>query len=336
MPLITLKTLNSDDDKGSKIEYTYPALRGVKMSGGKYTYQLNHSMSPNFTYSKPGSFRSGKAKTGYIVKANHQFGTEKTHEYELVIEHQTQAGGAFFVVLPIKAGSSSTLHKVVNPSNRVVGETLDLNRDIKNPNNIYNYGVDGMSIFVFDTYINVNNLTNDNIAQYPFTPPAKPTVKFTTGNQKFSDEVVCGEEDVNAKPTPSTDITYIFVMALFGILFLTMALMGMSSVANSNMGIGWTDWTTYTDLYFGKRPIFFIIFIVFVVLLSIFVGLYVQYNKEKKQNYKTVFGAMSVISTFIAVVALFMLGNTYAPPAPASQAVSSSSLGSRFMKSFKI
>ena len=335
MSLITLNTLNSKEDKGSKIEYTYPAVRGVKMSGGKYSYQLNHSMSPNFTYSKPGSFRSGKAKTGYIVAANHKFGSEKTHNFELVIEHQTQDGGTFFVVLPITAGASSTLNKVVNSNNKVIGETLDLNTDIKNPTNIYNYTITEGNVFVFDKYINVNNLTNEKIAQYPFTPPAKPTVKYTTGNQKFSDEVVCGEEDVKAKP-PSTDITYIFVMALFGILFLTMALMGMSSIANSNLDIGLTDWTTFTDLYWGKRPFFLIIFVVFLVLLSIFVGLYVRYNKEKKQNYKTIFGAMSVITTFIAVVALFMLGNTYAPPAPASQAVSSSSLGSRFMKSFKL
>lgn len=330
-------------DKDSKIEYTYPAVRGVKISKGKYSYQLNQSLSPNFTYSTPGFFRSGKAKTAYIAITNHKFDSDKTHDYELVIEHQTQAGGGFFVVFPIKAGSSSsTLNKVVNSNS---GDTLDLNTDIKNPKNIYNYGIDGMSIFVFDTYINVNNLTSDNIVINPVTLPKNtPTndyikkikVNYTTGNQKFSDDVVCGEEDVKAKPPPSTDITYIFVMALFGILFLTMAMMGMSSIASSNLGIGWTDMTTYTDLYWGKRPFFLIIFAFFFVWLMIFVGLYVRYNKEKKQNYKTIFGAMSVISTFIAVVALFMLGNTYVPPAPASQAVSSSSLGSRFMKSFKI
>ena len=313
MTLITLLPNNIKMlDKDSKIEYTYPAVRGVKISKGQYSYQLNQSLSPNFTYSKPGSFRSGKAKTAYIARANHQFGSGKTHDYELVIEHQTQSGGGFYVVFPIKAGSSSTLNKVVNSSNKVIGETLDLNTDIKNPTNIYNYGFDGMSIFVFDTYINVNNLTNDTTAQYPFTPPSKLTVKFTTGNQKFSDEVVCGEEDVKAKPPPSTDITYIFIMALIGAVFLSISLTGLSWLASSG---------------FSKQIKMISLLISVIILLSAMGGslvLYLKYEKqlnafyktmkhgtvkntEKTEMYKTIFGSLSIIFAVALLGALFFI-----------------------------
>ena len=287
---VNLKT--STADKDSKIEYTYPALKGVKMSKGKYSYQLNHSMSPNFTYSKPGLFISGKAKTGFIARANHQFDISKTHEYELVIEHQTESGGTFYVVFPILAGSSSTLNKVVNSNNKEIGETLDLNTDIKNPNNIYNYESNDSNVFVFDKYINVNNLTIDKLAEYPFTPPAKPTVKYTTGNQKFSDEVVCGEEDVT-KPKKEPDTKYIFIMALVGAVFLSMSMLGLSWLASS----GLSKQIKLVSLLFSM-----------IILLSAMGGSIVLYLKyDKTEMFKTIFSALSIIFAVALLGALFFI-----------------------------
>ena len=346
MSLFTLETQSGNLDASSNSDYTYPAITGVKMVQGKYSYQLNQSVSPNFMYSKTYLFISGRAKECYIVPANHQFGKSKTHDYELVIMHLSESGSKFFVVLPLKIGGTSTLNNVIKSTN-TIGDTLDLNKDITNPSNIYRYFSTTGYVFVFDTYINVSAISDDKLTAYPFTRstsmylsgstriPRATTYYYTTGTQKFTDELVCGEEDVIAKPQPSTDITYIFIMVLFGVIFLTMALIGMYSIANStNIGIGWTDWTTYTDLYFGKRPIFASIFVLFFILLCIFIPLYAYYNKKKKTTHITVFASLSVISTFIAIIALFMLSNTYAPPAP-PKAITTSSLGSRFMKSLK-
>jgi hypothetical protein len=335
MSLFTLETQSGSLDASSNCDYTYPAITGVKMVQGKYSYQLNQSVTPNFMYSKTNLFTSGRAKECFIVEANHQFGKSKTHDYELVIMHQSESGSKFFVVLPLKIGGTSTLNNVIKSTN-TVGDTLDLNKDITNPSNIYRYYSTVGYVFVFDTYINVSVISDDKLTDYTFTRPSYTSkyTYYTTGTQKFTDELVCGKEDVKAKLPPSTDITYIFIMVLFGVIFLTMALIGMYSIANSNIGIGWTDWTTYTDLYFGKRPIFASIFVLFFILLCIFIPLYAYYNKKKKTTQITVFASLSVISTFIAIIALFMLSNTYAPPAP-TKATTTSSLGSRFLKSFK-
>ena len=314
MTVITLNTSNSKEDKGSKIEYTYPALRGVKMVNGQYSFQLNQSLSPNLLYSSKNVFISGKAKNYYIVLPNHQFGTEKTHEYELVIEHYTESGIKFFIVLPLKIGGTSTLNNVIKSTN-TVGETLDLNKDMKNPSNIYNYFSGTAAVFVFQSYINVYAISDDKLSDSPFNPPTSSnlTVKYTTGNQKFSDEVVCGEEDVT-KPKGEPDTKYIFIMALVGAVFLSMSLMGLSWLANSGL---------------SKQIKMISLLISVTILLSAMGGslvLYLKYakqlnalyktlklgtgkvkNTEKTEMYKTIFGSLSIIFAVALLGAFFFM-----------------------------
>jgi hypothetical protein len=344
MPL-TLK--NDNADKNSKIEYTYPAIRGVKISGGKYSYPLNNSLSPNFTYSSSGIFITGKAKTGYIVAKNHTFRGNKTHDYELVIEHQTETR-TFYVVFPIIVGNSrSTLNKVINANNVITGETLDLNSDVKNPANIYNYSTTNGNVFVFETFINVNGQIGEKITGCPFNVPETADVKYTTGNQKFADEVVCGEEDVVAKDVVQPDTKYVFIMALVGFILLTVSLLVFSRIANTESIPKQT-----------KVVSLIVAFVCILFLLGGSIVLYLKYDKalsamnntvnfvtnknamikiENSAMYKTIFGAFSVIFTFIAVVAIFSIRGVYAPAVaekPLDMVVET--LGSKIQNSWKL
>jgi hypothetical protein len=324
MSLITLKpSATVKLDSSSNIDYTYPALRGVKMVNGKYSYQLNQSLSPNFIYNSTNIFISGRAKNYYIVEPSHQFGTEKTHEYELVIEHYTESGTKFFVVLPLKTGGTSTLNNVIKSTN-TVGETLDLNKDMKNPSNIYRYFGGSTTVFVFQSYINVYAISDDKLSKYPFTPPDKPNLFYMTGNRKFSDELVCGEEDI-VKPQKEPDTTYIFIMVLIGFVLLTASIIGFSWFAN-------------TESIAKRMKIMSLVISIIVILtaMGVSIGLYLKYDKKRNAMYKTIFGSLSVIFTFIAVAAIFSLRGIYAPVVSEKPTEVVGSLGSRIMNSWNV
>ena len=305
--MVDLTNINKKD-KNAVVQYSYPIAKISSSTANTFYlnfYGYTQNFSASFKIDDKDTYISGICTKAIITGKSHKVGNDN-HNAELVLEHKTSNNMPFYVVFPLKFGSTASSQVDILFEQSPQDQVIDLNENLKDlKTDMICYKDSGGAnpfVFVFKDSLSVKVSKPSGLTTFSkFNGILKnkkiPTAINISGTNT-QDEVECEyikEVDENI-PTADKKYALTIVYWMFAFTLMSMSVFyGLTWIQNTQLILH-----EETDKQL-KQNIFWGLIVVGIILFIIFVSLF--FTKSLNVNY----GATSIFSLYIVVVASYAL-----------------------------
>lgn len=308
--MVDLTNINKKD-KNAVVQYSYPIAKISSSTANTFYlnfYGYTQNFSASFKIDDKDTYISGICTKAIITGKSHKVGNDN-HNAELVLEHKTSNNMPFYVVFPLKFGSTASSQVDILFEQSPQDQVIDLNENLKDlKTDMICYKDSGGAnpfVFVFKDSLSVKVSKPSGLTTFSkFNGILKnkkiPTAINISGTNT-QDEVECEyikEVDENISEVDKTfALNVVYWMFAFTLMSVSV-FYGLTWVQNVP--------ALTEDI---KTNIFKILIGIGTILFIIFVSLF--FSKSMNVNY----GATSIFSLYIVAIASYaLIGGLKTPP----------------------